>query len=290
MSRPSKKKKQVNNRGTRFSFTLNNWGDEELYHLYLAFVKFDVKYCMEQEVGAGGTPHIQGYFELPKRWSFKQVKDRINGRMHFERSGGSRQENMDYCTKEGDFMTNMPVKVSRRRRQLAPYLKPEHKWRDWQQMVIDKVEKGGNKRKILWIWEKVGNVGKSYLSKYLGLKYDAILATGKGGDVAHQVIQWFEGKGEDDDPKLVVCDIPRHSLEYVNYATLESLVNGMVVSGKYEGGKAFFDSPVVVVFANEPPKKEKMSADRWDIIQLVNLGMPDLSVVLGEDQEFDISE
>ena len=89
---------------------------------------------------------------------------------------------------------------------------------------------------------------------------------------------------------MVVCDIPRHSLEYVNYATLESLVNGMVVSGKYEGGKAFFDSPVVVVFANEPPKKEKMSADRWDIIQLVNLGMPDLSVVLGEDQEFDISE
>ena len=72
-----------------------------------------------------------------------------------------------------------------------------------------------------------------------------------------------------------MLDIPRHQLDYVGYGALEQLKNGMIYSGKYEGGTCLFDNPHVIVFANEPPKIEKMSLDRWKIIDLNELGPMD---------------
>lgn len=70
---------------------------------------------------------------------------------------------------------------------------------------------------------------------------------------------------EDEDPKIIICDIPRTNLEYINYGAIESIKNGMIYSGKYEGGQCIFDNPHVVVFANELPDGSKMSRDRWRI-------------------------
>lgn len=52
------------------------------------------------EVGASGTPHIQGYAEFETRHSLKQIK-KLLPRAHLEQSRGTAAENLVYITKDG---------------------------------------------------------------------------------------------------------------------------------------------------------------------------------------------
>lgn len=74
-------------------------------------------------------------------------------------------------------------------------------------------------------------------------------------------------------PSIIIYDIPRTQLEYVNYDALEKLKNGMAMSGKYEGGMILMPHPHVVVFANQPPDESKLSSDRWFIHEIGGLDM-----------------
>jgi len=58
-----------------------------------------------REVGESGTPHLQGYLELPRKKSLGGVK-RLHPSLrtiHLERRRGSPKEARDYCVKEGLF-------------------------------------------------------------------------------------------------------------------------------------------------------------------------------------------
>jgi len=48
------------------------------------------------------------------------------------------------------------------------------------------------------------------------------------------------------------------------------LKDGVVFSGKYEGGARLFPPPHVIIFANFLPDFTKLSADRWVIRTLLN--------------------
>lgn len=119
-----------------------------------------------------------------------------------------------------------------------------------------------SKRKIIWIWDKVGNTGKTTLAKHLCMYHGAIYVSGKAADIKHAIISMAV------KPKIVIIDCPRTSENYVSYAALESVQNGFFFSGKYEGGQCLFEIPHVIVFANFPPIRENLSADRWKVIQL----------------------
>lgn len=84
-------------------------------------------------------------------------------------------------------------------------------------------------------------------------------------------------------PSIIIYDIPRTQLDYVNYDALEKLKNGMAMSGKYEGGIILMPNPHVVVFANRPPDESKLSSDRWVIHEITGLDMmvcpPDPSIL-----------
>lgn len=69
--------------------------------------------------------------------------------------------------------------------------------------------------------------------------------------------------------KLIVVDCPRSQQDYINYGAIEQIKNGLIFSGKYEGTQLVFNSPHVIVFANEPPDYSKMSMDRWNVVQIV---------------------
>ena len=286
-----KSRGNTNPRLRRMSFTLNNYTDIEFTHLLTEFEKY--KYIIGKEVGESGTPHLQGYVEFGKQVSFTQIK-KINKRMHFASSKGNRKENVKYCSKDGDFVTNIPVE--RNIRLLSRY--ENVVWKDWQAKIIQIIETGKDccsrnfldektgpetavpdffldeknssrfARKIWWFWEKNGNVGKSFLCKYLYLKYDAIICNGKKDDVFNQVNTWLQKHEDDEDPKVVVCDVPRSAIEYFNYGALEKLKDGLFYSGKYEGGICAFDPPVVICCANSLPNLGEMSMDRWEIYDI----------------------
>lgn len=61
-----------------------------------------------KEIGAQGTPHLQGYcyFDNAKKWD-QIVKWFDNPRVHLEVAKGNKSQNFKYCSKDGDFETNI---------------------------------------------------------------------------------------------------------------------------------------------------------------------------------------
>lgn len=64
------------------------------------------------EVGAEGTPHLQGYVIFKKPYYLTGVK-KILARAHWEVAKGSPQQNYEYCTKEGNFYEKGKMPTSR---------------------------------------------------------------------------------------------------------------------------------------------------------------------------------
>lgn len=250
-------------KGRKWCFTLNNYTEEELGTLISDIEQVDGRYIIGEEVGEQGTAHLQGFIEWKNARAFGAMK-KLLPKAHWEKAKGSLEQNKKYCEKDGKFHTNIPLK--RRDRMLLTYAEVE--WKDWQQDIIDIVEGETDDRTFNWFYETTGNVGKSFLSKYLVLKYDAIIADGKKADVFSQIKIWMDSKEDDVDPKVIVLDIPRTSLEYVNYGMLEMIKNGMIYSGKYEGGCCIFPPPHLIIFANEKPVMDKISIDRWNIVNI----------------------
>ena len=244
-------------------FTLNNYSDTETHQILEYCKSNNKKYIFGKEVGEQGTPHLQGYIYSKNAIRFSTLK-KICRRWRIKPAKGSMEDNRKYCSKDGDFETNIPPpKMKRKDRLLLKY--ENTVWKDWQKDIIDIVDGPINDRTINWYWEESGNIGKSYLTKYLALKYDAIICSGKKADVFNQVLDWFKGKDEDEDPRLILVDCPREDMNYFNYGALESIKNGLIFSGKYEGGVCAYEPPHVICFANTPPDKHTMSEDRWNI-------------------------
>ena len=137
--------------------------------------------------------------------------------------------------------------------------------RPWQQALLDILTEEACPRKIHWYWEMTGNVGKSYLTTYIGATMNAcVLTGGKKVDMAYI----FAQKPTD----IVIFDLARttegeHILDGV-YSLAEDLKNGRVVSTKYESKTVFFKIPHVIFFANFTPDMRKWSEDRYFVKRL----------------------
>ena len=134
-------------------------------------------------------------------------------------------------------------------------------WKQWQEALLQYIDAETDKRKIRWMWETTGNTGKSYMTKYLTLFKDAYVITG--------------GKKEDilyayDGQPLIIFDLPRDfkkDKEYI-YEVMEILKNGQYLSTKYQTMMKTFKIPKIIVMANFEPDYERLSKDRYDVINL----------------------
>lgn len=82
-----------------YVFTLNNYSDAD----YNAVVALECSYLVVgKEVGASGTPHLQGYVYYKNARSLSSVAKSIRG-AHIEAAKGTGPENRAYCSKGGSF-------------------------------------------------------------------------------------------------------------------------------------------------------------------------------------------
>ena len=73
----------------------------------------------------------------------------------------------------------------------------------------------------------------------------------------------------DRSTKGVVFDVSRSTVTNFDYGSLESLKNGIVISGKYEEQLKRFKSDMkIAVFSNAYPDLTRLSKDRWDVLDL----------------------
>jgi len=242
----------------KWCFTFNNYTKDDIEHLLSCF-KGSAKYIFQEETGESGTKHLQGSVEFDNKCRPTE-KIKFTSKIHWEKCKDW-NASVKYCSKEdtrtGEIYTNIkfpkPIKV----------IKDLY---DWQKDIVKIIEEEPDDRHIYWIWEDIGNTGKSSFAKYLVVMHDAIILSGKGNDCKYGIVKHYENNGV--YPDIIIYDIPRTNIDYVSYESLESIKNGLFFSGKYESGQVVMNPPHIICFANSEPDLSKMSADRWKVINL----------------------
>jgi hypothetical protein len=292
----------------RWVMTLNNYTEEDEAHLAEYFNTSQFVYAIVgREVGENGTPHLQCYFILVNRHNLVWLRNHVHARAHYEVARGTPREAAEYCKKEEDYdeygtlpsgktgtgamfedlivwakaQTECPSErdiaeafpslfgryrnnVMDMVRMFAP--KPVIQTgdlRDWQIELKAKLDGEADDRKVIFVVDEAGCSGKSFFCRWMLSNYPEetqLLGPAKRDDLAH-IVQ--------TDTKYFLLNIPRGNMEYLNYGFLESLKDRVVISPKYMSQtKILKYNPHVVVFTNEQVDMTKMTADRYDIIEL----------------------
>jgi len=85
------------------------------------------------------------------------------------------------------------------------------------------------------------------------------------------------------DPKCIFIDLPRAmDKKHLRglFTAIEQIKKGKVFDTRYSYKEWWFDSPQVWVFTNIPPKTHYLSADRWNLYQIVNGALADFVPVV----------
>lgn len=238
-------------------FTWNNYENRDIETLISFFEVHADKYAFQEETGASGTRHLQGVVSLHKAMRYTEFG--LPKCIHWETTRHLTRS-YEYATKDETRTGEVYVKNYAWKKPTIKLINPT-KW--WQQEILEIFRTEPDERKVHWYWSVGGGVGKSSFVKYCAVKHKAIfIDEGKKSDIMNVLIN----SGINQDLRPVIFDLPRANGNKVSYKSIESIKNGMIYSGKYEGGQMYFNSPHVVVFANEPPDlNNKLSMDRWVI-------------------------
>lgn len=249
VTRPASKK--------RYSFTLNNYTNEEKEDL-LNFGSNKCKiYIFGYEVGIEGTPHIQGYIHLFKKDRFTSLKKNYLGfkRAHIEVSKGDDLSNINYCSKNGVFDTNYDMEIPL---VLIQNLRP------WQESLKNMLLSEPDNRGIIWIFDPDTNNGKTSFMKYMVYHFKCPFSYGgKNNDVINLIFnnqKYFKNK---KNPMMFFNFTKQVDVDFINYSTFEAIKDGCISNNKFETGCFIMNTPHVVILCNTLPNTSKMGDFRF---------------------------
>lgn len=267
---PTTAPKQVPTRKQHF-FTYFPLSKEEIVPIVLTLKKFATKGIIQSETcPSTGLYHLHGVIQCPKR--HRDTEFGLTKEIHWEAVKQISKAEA-YCRKgrndypdntkakdwtEGDFNGDYAVEWGYT---ILKLIKPD---RPYQQDIIKIVEGEPDDRKIYWFYERIGNVGKSSLTKYLCVKHNALfIAEGKRSDLVNLVFNCDMEK-----TRTIVLDVPRANKNNVSYKAIEEIKNGLICNTKYETGMKAFNPPHIIIFSNYPPDLSGVSKDRWEIYEI----------------------
>lgn len=291
-------------RARHWQFTINNYTDDHERALSeLAEASYTGYLVYGKEVGASGTPHLQGHVSFVSQRRFLQVKADFPDGTHLE-VVRLLQHHIDYCKKDGayrEFGTPPDFAKSNKRNEFdefratvasgvfeSPELREKHpnvmaryphyarsvvrdlfpqperptavSLRPWQCRVVELVSGEPDPRKIFFVVDEAGNVGKTYLGRFLLGAHEAVQII-RAGKVADMALQYRI------TTKCLIVDVPREKQEHLQYSFLEMVKDGILASPKYQSETKMFKPPHVLVFMNHEPNMDALSADRYHIIR-----------------------
>jgi len=260
-----------------------------------------------EEVGDNGTPHLQGYMCLRTKARIPRIKEEPGlSRTHLEVARGTHAQASVYCKKDGqyyefgtappkpgagaqweqlrdwvasqdpaptimDVWETFPSLAARNKSAVLECIAIFGKRSSlvdgpfihlWQHRLDSIVGLEPDDRRINFVVDPEGNKGKSWLCRHWishrgGTQF---MSVGKRDDLAYAV---------DVTADLFVFDIPRGNMQYCQYAIFEQLKNRLIFSNKYQSQMKILPHNVhVVVFSNEAPDMNALTADRYKIINI----------------------
>jgi hypothetical protein len=291
----------------RWCFTLNNYTPAESAALTTLGQNGSTTYLVfGRETGASGTPHLQGFaiFATNQRLAAARL---LIPRAHLEVARGTSLQAAAYCKKEADFEEfGTPPNQGKRNdfadfkewvleqpsKPTAARVAQEHpaifirygrvmEWVDlvypapilvtgtpraWQSNLAASLDGDADDRKIIFVVDQVGGCGKSWFVRWWlsrNGELTQVLSIGKRDDLAYAI---------DESKKYFFFDIPRSQSEFLQYSVFEKLKDRLVFSPKYGSRtKILTHVPFVVVFMNEEPDRNKLTHDRYRIINVRQL-------------------
>lgn len=139
----------------------------------------------------------------------------------------------------------------------------EYELYPWQSELLHRMQSKPDKRTVHWYWEDTGNTGKTTMAKRLVKDHNAkVFGTTVVKSVAYEMAQLRKKRWAGN---IIVFDITRGHADWDGiYSCIEMAKNRQFSSDKYTPTTAKFKRKFhVVVFANWPPKRNKLSQDRW---------------------------
>lgn len=236
----------------RWCFTLNNYTEKEVEDINKVFGQ-NGQFIYGFEVGESGTPHLQGY--IIKEKAFRPSELKLSNRIHWEKCKGSHEDNIKYCSKEGNYIKSDGIKIKKPVKVLN-----ENQLYDWQKDIVNIIKQEPDDRTIHWYYDTIGNIGKSTFTKFLCLKYGAIPVEGKKNDILYCCAEY--------ESDIYVFDFERSMEEYISYGAIEKIKNGCFMCSKYESKPIIRNNPHIIIFANFKPDIKALSLDRWHIVCL----------------------
>lgn len=252
-------------------FTLNNYTEMEMETLETIFKDLNIEYGFGKEImGKNGTPYLHGWIDSPKK--IRPMEKFKNKRIHWEKNNGNRKQNIAYCSKEGDYKTNIFSLAQRMHLLNLPL--PDQLY-PWQQVILTLIDLNPE-RQIIWRWSKNGNTGKTTFAKFLTETRGAILIDGEKSDILYAAARYVSNFDRETlfSMKIIfILDFSRTVENFISYDALEKLKNGLWFSPKYKSKMVLFPPPTVLIFTNFSPKYDLLSADRWNV---ENVDTPDI--------------
>lgn len=264
-------------------FTWNNYTDEDIEYLK-GLVPSKIRYlAFAREVGASGTPHLQGFLNLAKNQRFSYLK-KLLPKCHIENMKGRLEDNQKYCSKEGELteIGEKPAQGLKRKRgaediternNLIKTMREEKQWSKVVEkepetllkyysaaqkihQVFHRPSQTYEKPEVIVLWGPTG-VGKSRLARSYPETYFVKTALTE---------KWWDGY---DGEPMVIWDDFRAS--DIKFNSLLNLIDGYGAQVQVKGAVIYLKPKKWVFTSCKPPElwynPEKRSEE--DINQLL---------------------
>jgi len=247
----------------RYAFTFNNYSDAD-YEKMILICKDTNKvkrYIIGKEIGEiNGTPHLQGYIEFRDKVLLSQLK-KIDKKIHWEKAKGSATDNYMYCCKENEFVSNYT---------LPPKIKIIETLYKFQEQLLDLTNVEGT-GKVIWVYDPVGQTGKTSFVRYMNIKYDVPFSYGgKCTDIINLAFNNAEYLQSTEKPVFIFNFGRSTDITKISYNAIEQLSDGAISNTKYEAQCLVFNKPNIIVMSNELPLSSMLTKSRWITYEIKN--------------------
>lgn len=208
------------------------------------------RYAFGREVGEGGYQHYQGRIVLKVGKDLTTLANWNKAHNVTWHWSPTHVRDFEYVKKEGNYYLSWEAELSK---YAFIDLKP------WQGETIANLREQDN-RCVDVILDGDGGIGKTTLAKYMVANHMGVYVP--PFDNAQDYMSFAMAK----PAECYIVDIPRAEdtkKSRALWSAVEQIKNGYVYDKRYNFRDAWIGEPKVLVFTNELPPKEALSADRW---------------------------